>query len=55
MSSTYPVVRRSKKEKYFVDPTSGSSIVFPSINDAYEGPIHLSVVVPAYNEELRCK
>lgn len=51
-SSAYPVIRRSKKEKYFVDPTTGSEELFPSIND--EPTINLSVIVPAYNEEVRC-
>lgn len=51
-SNAYPVIKRSKKEKYFFDPTTGYDELFPSIND--EAAINLSVIVPAYNEEVRC-
>ncbi|KAG5874035.1 hypothetical protein JTB14_007997 [Gonioctena quinquepunctata] len=50
-SKAYPVVYRSKKEKYFLDPSVGQLKEFPSIND--KSSIHLSVIVPAYNEEQR--
>lgn len=47
----YPETFRSKKEKYFHDPVLNKNIEFPSIKDSYS--IHLSVVVPAYEEEAR--
>ncbi|XP_017780287.1 PREDICTED: dolichyl-phosphate beta-glucosyltransferase [Nicrophorus vespilloides] len=50
-SKVYPIITRSKKEKYFVDPISGESVSFPSISDP--SSVHLSVIVPAYNEEER--
>lgn len=52
-SNVYPVINRSKKEKYYVDPKTGNEQLFPSIKD--EPTINLSVIVPAYNEEVRCK
>lgn len=51
-SDVYPVIRRSKKEKYFVDSRTGKEELFPSIGD--EPTVNLSVIVPAYNEEVRC-
>ncbi|XP_060530695.1 dolichyl-phosphate beta-glucosyltransferase [Cylas formicarius] len=50
-SNAYPVVRRSKKEKYFLDPATGENIEFPTITN--KSSVYLSVVVPAYNEEVR--
>nr|XP_023015856.1 dolichyl-phosphate beta-glucosyltransferase [Leptinotarsa decemlineata] len=50
-SKVYPVVVRSKKEKYFVNPNDGKLAEFPSIYD--KSTVHLSVIVPAYNEEER--
>lgn len=41
---------RHEKEKYFLT-ASGEKQVFPSLHDPPS--IELSVVVPAYNEELR--
>lgn len=41
---------RHEKEKYFLSAT-GEKQAFPSLHDPYS--IELSVVVPAYNEELR--
>lgn len=52
-SKQYPIITRSKKEKYFLDPKTGKFEEFPSIND--ECSLNLSVIVPAYNEEERCK
>lgn len=52
-SKQYAVVTRSKKEKYFLDSKTGKFLEFPKIND--KSSINLSVVVPAYNEEIRCK
>ncbi|CAG9858381.1 unnamed protein product [Phyllotreta striolata] len=50
-SKTYPLVFRSKKEKYFIDPLTGKQVPFPSLDES--SSIHLSVIVPAYNEEVR--
>ncbi|XP_057669786.1 dolichyl-phosphate beta-glucosyltransferase isoform X2 [Diorhabda carinulata] len=50
-SKAYPLVVRSKKEKYFIDPISGKEIQFPTNNE--KSSVHLSVIVPAYNEETR--
>ncbi|KAJ8970777.1 hypothetical protein NQ317_003491 [Molorchus minor] len=50
-SKIYPVVFRSKKEKCFIDPITGNVIEFPSLDEKFS--IHLSVIVPAYNEEDR--
>ncbi|KAK2828329.1 hypothetical protein Q5P01_019363 [Channa striata] len=41
---------RHEKEKYFLTAT-GEKVVFPSLHDPHSR--ELSVVVPAYNEELR--
>ncbi|GLV35708.1 wollknaeuel [Carabus blaptoides fortunei] len=47
----YPVIQRSKNEKYFKDRISQTPILFPSLHDP--SSIHLSVIVPAYNEAIR--
>jgi hypothetical protein len=52
-TSPYPVVTRSKNEKYFFDCDSGKRIQFPSLEDPWS--VHLSVIVPAYDEAQRCK
>lgn len=51
-TSEYPIVLRSKKEKRFIDPLTAQSQLFPSIED--DASVHLTVVIPAYNEEDRC-
>lgn len=43
---------RHEKEKYFLTAT-GEKRLFPSLHDPHSR--ELSVVVPAYNEELRCE
>ncbi len=48
-----PEVIRYEAEKSFVDPKTGKSEEFPFLRDS--SSVTLSVVVPAYNEELRCK
>lgn len=50
-TTPYPTVFRSKKEKSFLDPTTGKTIEFPSLNEPWS--LHLTVVVPAYEEETR--
>lgn len=49
----YPLIRRTKREKCFVNPANGEVLEFPSLKD--ECSLDLSVIVPAYNEEARCK
>ena len=49
-----PDLRRFDSEKFFVDPNSnGEKRPFPSLSK--DATVELSVVVPSYNEELRCK
>lgn len=52
-SQQYPVVTRSKKEKFFLNPKTGKLEEFPNISEKCS--VNLSVIVPAYNEEIRCK
>lgn len=49
----YPIVERHKEEETYRDPVTKARLKFPNINDHYE--VCLSVVIPAYNEEERCK
>lgn len=49
----YPIVERYKEEETFRDPVTKKRLKFPNINGHHE--VCLSVVVPAYNEEERCK
>lgn len=51
ITSPYPNVIRHKDEKYYIDGKNGEKKLFPSLNDP--SSIHLSVIVPAYNEEER--
>ncbi|XP_050299758.1 dolichyl-phosphate beta-glucosyltransferase [Anthonomus grandis grandis] len=51
VSKAHPIVLRSKKEKYFFDPISGTRTEFPSLEE--NACVNLSVIVPAYNEEIR--
>lgn len=52
-SDTYPVICTYDSEKTFKDVSTGKETEFPSITEA---PTRLlSVIVPAYNEESRCK
>lgn len=53
ITSPYPVVERFQEESTYNDPCSKSKLKFPSIEEVQA--VHLSVVVPAYNEEDRCK
>lgn len=47
----YPKIRRDEKEKYFFNPKTKKSEPFPSLYDNWS--VHLSVIIPAYNEEQR--
>lgn len=49
----YPVIIRSKDEKKFFNPADGRYIPFPSINEPWS--VNISIIVPAYEEEVRCK
>ncbi|CAK9819609.1 Dolichyl-phosphate beta-glucosyltransferase [Anthophora plagiata] len=51
ITEPYPKIWRDEKEKYFFDPKTKSSEAFPSLHDNWS--VHLSVIVPAYNEEQR--
>lgn len=51
ITSPYPNVIRHKDEKYYTDGKNGEKKLFPSLNEP--SSIHLSVIVPAYNEEER--
>lgn len=48
----YPDLGRYDSEKYFLNEKQ-EKCLFPSINDL--ASVELSVIVPAYNEEERCK
>ena len=52
-TSSKPDLKRYPDEKSFVDPKSGKRANFPSILDSSSR--YLSIIVPAYNEEERCK
>ena len=49
----YPIVERLEEEEYYNDPKTKNKVKFPSIQDPHS--VHLSVIVPAYNEEERRK
>lgn len=53
VTTPHPVVRRHNNEKYFIRADNGDKENFPSIDD--EPSVNLSVIVPAYDEEVRCK
>ncbi|GLH07814.1 Dolichyl-phosphate beta-glucosyltransferase [Gryllus bimaculatus] len=50
-TAPYPIIHRAKEEKCFINPVSGEKHNFPTLSDPHS--VHLSVVVPAYNEEVR--
>lgn len=52
-SETYPDIKVYESEKFFRDTAAGKQLEFPSIKDAPTKS--LSVIIPAYNEENRCK
>lgn len=52
-TSPYPIIVRHKREKYYRDAEDNNEQLFPSLHE--EPTINLSVIVPAYNEEERCK
>lgn len=52
-TSAYPNVGRHDSEKFYFDPKSKSKRLFPEYTE--HSTLDLTVVVPAYNEEKRCK
>ena len=52
-SKPYPNLGRYDSEKFYEDPLKNEKIRFPSIHDPPS--MDLSVIVPAYFEEERCK
>ena len=54
MTSFLPDLTRHESEKYYTDPKQGGTRqLFPCIRD--RPTLDLSVIVPAYNEQDRCK
>jgi dolichyl-phosphate beta-glucosyltransferase len=54
MTRFKPNITRHDSEKYYKDPqNAGRQMPFPSLQD--EATLHLTVVIPAYNEQERCK
>ncbi|XP_055837621.1 dolichyl-phosphate beta-glucosyltransferase [Episyrphus balteatus] len=51
ITTPFPIIKRHKEEKYFVDPNVIKKVDFPSIDD--EPSVDLTVVIPAYEEEKR--
>lgn len=53
-NDTFAEVERFPDEKYFIDPSKqDTKIPFPYLEP--ESSIELSIIVPSYNEEERCK
>ncbi|XP_063231911.1 dolichyl-phosphate beta-glucosyltransferase [Bacillus rossius redtenbacheri] len=51
-TAPYPLVQRASEERYFINTAAGNARVdFPSLDD--EHSVHLSVVVPAFDEKTR--
>nr|CAD7598538.1 unnamed protein product [Timema genevievae] len=50
-TTPYPVVSLSEQEKYFLDTKSNKKLEFPSLHEPWS--VHLSVIVPAFDEEIR--
>lgn len=53
ITKPFPVIKRRKEEKHFLDPIRILNVDFPSVEDA--PTVDLSVIIPAYNEEQRCE
>ncbi|XP_034951273.1 dolichyl-phosphate beta-glucosyltransferase [Chelonus insularis] len=51
ITSPYPKIVRYEQEKSYLNPKTKEREVFPSIDDKQS--LHLSVIIPAYNEEER--
>lgn len=53
VTTPFPQIIRYEDEKYFMDPVTKTKQPFPSINERPK--IALSVIVPAFDEEQRCR
>lgn len=53
VTTPFPQIIRYEDEKYFMDPVTKTKQPFPSINESPK--IALSVIVPAFDEEQRCR
>lgn len=53
ITTPYPEIVRHEEEKYFSDPISKTKEPFPSLNES--PTLSLSVIVPAYEEQDRCR
>lgn len=53
ITKPYPEIWQDEKEKYFFNPKTKKTEAFPSLYEKWS--VHLSVIIPAYNEEQRCK
>ncbi|XP_011157796.1 dolichyl-phosphate beta-glucosyltransferase [Solenopsis invicta] len=51
ISEQYPKISRDESEKFFFNCQTKRKEAFPSLHDPWS--LHLSVIVPAYNEEQR--
>ncbi|CAH1635408.1 unnamed protein product [Spodoptera littoralis] len=51
VTNPYPEMERFEEEKMYNDPKSNSRMRFPNIEEPHS--VHLSVIVPAYNEQDR--
>ena len=49
-----PNLSRADPEKVYLDPKSNTKAEFPSTVES-DPSLYISLVVPAYNEEERCK
>ncbi|CAD6243155.1 GSCOCG00009666001-RA-CDS [Cotesia congregata] len=52
-TSRFPKIKRYEEEKSFLNQKTGKREPFPSLHDEFN--LHLSVIIPAYNEETRLK
>ncbi|EZA50377.1 hypothetical protein DMN91_003914 [Ooceraea biroi] len=50
-SQQYPNIWRDKREDFFLNTQTATKEAFPSLYDPWS--VHLSIIVPAYNEEKR--
>ncbi|KAL0099502.1 hypothetical protein PUN28_020191 [Cardiocondyla obscurior] len=50
-SEQYPKIWREESEKFYFDCQTKKKEAFPSLHDPWS--VHLSVIIPAYNEEQR--
>jgi len=51
-SERYPKIWRDENENFFFNSQTGTKEAFPSLYDPWS--VHLSIIIPSYNEEHRC-